>query len=161
VRPDDDEQHSPAERLEHRLRPLSAGVAVPVFALFAAGVSLSSEALRGLTADLAAVGVVAGLVVGKFVGVFGGSWLTARLTRAELSPELRWADIAAVAALSGIGFTVSLLIAELAFYDDSGRLEHVKLAVLVASLMASALAAVLLRRRNRFHRVAAPAGPPG
>jgi Na+:H+ antiporter, NhaA family len=66
-----------------------------------------------------------------------------------------------VATLSGIGFTVSLLIAELAFHDDPGRLEHVKLAVLVASLTASALAAVQLRRRNRFHRVATPAGPPG
>ncbi len=161
VRPDDDEQQSPAERLEHRLRPLSAGFAVPVFALFAAGVSLSGDAMSGLSADVAAVGVVAGLVLGKFVGVLGGTWLTARLTRAELSPELRWADIAAVATLSGIGFTVSLLIAELAFGDDPGRLGHVKLAVLIASLTASALAAVQLRRRNRFHRAVAPAGPPG
>jgi NhaA family Na+:H+ antiporter len=136
VRPDDDEQHSPAERLEHRLRPLSAGFAVPVFALFAAGVSLSGDAMSGLTADVAAVGVVAGLVLGKFVGVLGGTWLTARLTRAEL-------------------------IAELAFGDAHGRLGHVKLAVLIASLTASALAAVQLRRRNRFHRAVAPAGPPG
>lgn len=161
VQPDDDEQHSPAERLEHRLRPLSAGFAVPVFALFAAGVSLSGDAMSGLTADVAAVGVVAGLVLGKFVGVLGGTWLTARLTRAELSPELRWADIATVATLSGIGFTVSLLIAELAFGDAPGRLGHVKLAVLIASLTASTLAAVQLRRRNRFHRAVAPAGPPG
>lgn len=161
VRPDSDEEHSPAERLEHQLRPLSAGVAVPVFALLSAGVSLKGGSLNGITADVAAVGVVAGLVVGKFVGVFGGTWLTARLTRAELSPGLRWGDIAAVATLSGIGFTVSLLITELAFADQPDRLEHVKLGVLIASVTASLLAAVQLRRRNRFHRLAAPAGPPG
>ncbi len=161
VRPDEGEEHSPAERLEHNLRPLSAGVAVPVFALFAAGVPLSAGSVRGLTTDVAAVAVVAGLVLGKFVGVLGGSWLTARLTRAELSPELRWADIAAVATLSGIGFTVSLLIAELAFYNDPTRLEHVKLAVLVASVTASLLAAVQLWLRNRFHREATPAAAPG
>jgi NhaA family Na+:H+ antiporter len=161
VRPDEGEEHSPAERLEHNLRPLSAGVAVPVFALFAAGVPLTAGSVRGLTTDVAAVAVVAGLVLGKFVGVLGGSWLTARLTRAELSPELRWADIAAVATLSGIGFTVSLLIAELAFYADPTRLEHVKLAVLVASVTASLLAAVQLWARNRFHRTDLPTSAPG
>lgn len=151
VRPDDDEEHSPAERVEHRVRPLSAGIAVPVFALMSAGVAVSLTDLEAAAGDIAAVAVVAGLVAGKFVGVLGGTWLTARFTRAELSPDVRWADMAAVALLSGIGFTVSLLIAELAFAEDAERLEHVKAGVLVGSIVAALLAAAVLRRRSRMH----------
>lgn len=148
VRRDPGEQQSPAERLEHLVRPVSAGVAVPVFALLAAGVSVDPGALGAAAGDIAAVAVVAGLVVGKFLGVLGGTWLTARLTRAELSPDLRWGDVAAVAALSGIGFTVSLLITELAF-DGEERLDHVKAAVLAASVLSAAIATGLLRLRTR------------
>ena len=85
VRPDRGEAASPAERLEHTVRPLSAGVAVPVFALFAAGVAVTPSALDAAAHDRAALAVVAGLVVGKFVGVLGGTWLAVQLTRAELS----------------------------------------------------------------------------
>jgi NhaA family Na+:H+ antiporter len=150
VRPDPDEDGSPAERLEHLLRPLSAGVAVPVFALLAAGVRVDADTLRAAGDDAAAIGVVAALVAGKFLGVLGGTWLTARLTRAELSSDLEWRDVAALCLLSGIGFTVSLLIADLAF--DGGRLRHVTTAVLLASLLSAALAAVALRLRTRTHR---------
>jgi NhaA family Na+:H+ antiporter len=132
---------------------VSAGVAVPLFALFSAGVPVTPSSLGDAVADTAAIAVVAGLVVGKFAGVLGGTYLTARLTRAELSPELRWADIAGVAFLSGIGFTVSLLIADLAF-TGSDRLEHVKAAVLAGSLISAVLATVVLRVRNRRHREA-------
>jgi NhaA family Na+:H+ antiporter len=151
VRPDPGEDASPAERLEHRIRPLSAGLAVPAFALLSAGVAVSVSDLQAATGDIAAVGVVCGLVAGKFVGVLGGTWAAARFTRAELSPDVRWADMAAVALLSGIGFTVSLLIAELAFGGQPERLEHVKAAVLAGSLIAAVLAGVLLRSRNRHH----------
>ena len=151
VRPDPDEAHSPAERLEHRWRPLSAGLAVPAFALMSAGVAVSLSDLEAAAGDIAALGVVGGLVLGKFLGVLGGTWATVRFTRAELSPDVRWADMTAVALLSGIGFTVSLLIAELAFADDPDRLEHVKAAVLVGSLLAALLAAAVLRRRSRRH----------
>jgi NhaA family Na+:H+ antiporter len=150
VRPDRGERRSPAEHLEHVVRPVSAGVAVPLFALFSAGVPVTPSSLGDAAADTAAIAVVAGLVVGKFAGVLGGTYLTARLTRAELSPELRWADIAGVAFLSGIGFTVSLLIADLAF-TGSDRLEHVKAAVLAGSLISAVLATVVLRVRNRRH----------
>jgi NhaA family Na+:H+ antiporter len=152
VRPDPGEDHSPAEDLEHRVRPLSAGVAVPVFAFLAAGVALDGEAFGAAIGDAAAIGVVAGLVVGKFVGVFGGSWLTARFTRAELDTDLSWTDMAGLALLSGIGFTVSLLITELAFVDQSAREEHVKAGVLVGSVVAAAIAAVILKRRDRVYR---------
>ncbi len=152
VRPDPGEDHSPAEDLEHRVRPLSAGVAVPVFAFLAAGVVLNRDAFGAAISDAAAVGVVAGLVVGKFVGVFGGSWLTARFTRAELDTDLSWTDMAGLALLSGIGFTVSLLITELAFVDQLARAEHVKAGVLIGSVLAAVLAAVILKRRDRVYR---------
>jgi NhaA family Na+:H+ antiporter len=153
VRPDPGEEHSPAEDLEHRIRPLSAGVAVPVFAFFAAGVAFSGGAFSSAVRDAAALGVVAGLLLGKFVGVFGAAWLTARFTRAELDTDLAWTDMAGLALLSGIGFTVSLLIAELAFEDQVARMEHVKAGVLIASVLAAAVAVVVLRRRDRVYRL--------
>jgi NhaA family Na+:H+ antiporter len=146
---DPGEEHAPAERIEHRLRPWSAGVAVPLFALFAAGVTLSGSAVREMLTDPVAIGVVAGLLLGKVIGVFGGSWLTARFTRAELNSDLSWRDVGAVSVLAGIGFTVALLIAQLAFGDDAAQVERAKAAVLVASLLAALIAAVLLFRRNR------------
>ena len=161
VRPDQREERSPAERLEHRIRPLSAGIAVPIFALMAAGVSLRETGVGPVLADPATLGVVVGLVVGKFVGVFGGSWLIARFTRAELSNDLAWADIAAVGLLAGLGFTVSLLIGDLAFTGDPARAEHVKAAVLLGSLIATVLAAVLLRARDGTYRRLRDADQPG
>jgi NhaA family Na+:H+ antiporter len=148
---DPGEKHAPAERIEHRLRPWSAGLAVPLFALFAAGVTLSGGAVREMLTDPVAIGIVAGLVVGKFLGVFGGAWLTARFTRAELNSDLAWRDVAAVSVLAGIGFTVALLIAQLAFGDDIAQAERAKAAVLIASLLAALLASGLLFRRNRVY----------
>jgi NhaA family Na+:H+ antiporter len=151
VLPDPGEKRSPAERVEHRLRPWSAGVAVPVFALFAAGVTLSGSAVRAMLTDPVAIGVVAGLLAGKVIGVFGGSWLTARFTRAELNSDLAWRDVGAVSVLAGIGFTVALLIAQLAFGDDVAQIERAKAAVLIGSLLAAVVAAALLFRRNRAY----------
>jgi NhaA family Na+:H+ antiporter len=122
-----------------------------VFALFAAGVTLSGTAVRQMLTDPVAIGVVAGLLVGKSVGVFGGSWLTARFTRAELNSDLAWRDVAAVSVLAGIGFTVALLIAQLAFEGDPAQVERAKAAVLVASVLAALIAALLLARRNRAY----------
>lgn len=141
--------HSRGEHVEHVLRPFSAGFAVPVFALLSAGVSLSGAGLRG---DVAVAGVAAGLVVGKPVGVLAGTWLTVRLTRARLHPDLAWADLAGLALLTGIGFTVSLLLAELSFPADPGRADAVKAAVLAGSVVSALLAAVVLRRRARARR---------
>jgi NhaA family Na+:H+ antiporter len=146
------EEHSPGERIEHRVRPLSAGLAVPLFALFSAGVSVSGGALGDVFTQPETLGVVLGLVVGKTFGIFGGTWLTARFTRASLSDELEWADVFAVATLAGIGFTVSLLIGELAFEDDTAMAGEIKAAVLVGSLIAAMLATVLLKIRNGKYR---------
>jgi Na+:H+ antiporter, NhaA family len=141
-----------AHRLEHRLRPLSAGFAVPVFAFFAAGVTVLGGGLAGTLADAAALGVIAGLVLGKLVGVLGGTWMLTRFTRAELDDELAWSDVLGLSLLAGIGFTVSLLVGELAFGAGTARDEHVKLAVLLGSLASALLAAVVLRTRNRVYR---------
>ncbi|TCC29803.1 Na+/H+ antiporter NhaA [Kribbella sindirgiensis] len=148
---DPGEDEAPAERIEHRLRPWSAAVAVPLFALFAAGVTLSGSAVRQLLTDPVAIGIVAGLLAGKAIGVFGGSWLTARFTRAELNSDLAWRDVAAVSVLAGIGFTVALLIAQLAFGSDAAQVERAKAAVLIASVLAALIAALLLARRNRAY----------
>ena len=142
-----------AEHFEHRMRPLSAGLAVPVFAFFAAGVTIGGGAGLGESlTDRVTLGIVVGLVVGKTVGIFGSTYLVARFTRARLDDDLRWIDVLAVSMLSGIGFTVSLLIGDLAFGADGARNEHVKLGVLCGSLLAALLATVLLRARNRVYR---------
>ncbi|MFJ9431058.1 Na+/H+ antiporter NhaA [Streptomyces sp. NPDC101490] len=146
------EEHSPGEHIEHLVRPLSAGLAVPLFALFSAGVSVTGGALRDVFTQPVTLGVLLGLVVGKAVGIFGGTWLAARFTRAELNPDLSWPDVFAVATLAGIGFTVSLLIGELAFEGDAVLTDEVKASVLIGSLIAAVLASVLLKLRVRKYQ---------
>ncbi|WP_443061493.1 Na+/H+ antiporter NhaA [Streptomyces sp. NBC_00414] len=146
------EEHSPGEHVEHLVRPLSAGLAVPLFALFSAGVGVSGGALGEVFTQPETLGVVLGLVVGKAVGIFGGTWLTARFTSASLSDDLAWPDVFAVASLAGIGFTVSLLIGELAFAGDPALTDEVKAAVLTGSLIATVLSGVLLKLRNAKYR---------
>ncbi|MGY1672120.1 Na+/H+ antiporter NhaA [Geodermatophilus sp. SYSU D00710] len=142
-----------AEHLEHRFRPISAGFAVPVFAFFAAGVTVGG--LSGLVEsinDRVTLGIIAGLVVGKVVGIVGASWLVTRFTRAEFADDLGWPDVVGLALLGGIGFTVSLLIGELAFGVGSERDEHVKVGVLLGTLLSALLATIVLRLRNRRYR---------
>jgi NhaA family Na+:H+ antiporter len=146
------EERSPGEHIEHLVRPLSAGLAVPLFALFSAGVAVSGTVLSEVFTAPETLGVLLGLVVGKTLGVFGGTWLTARFTRAQLSEELTWPDLFAVAVLTGIGFTVSLLIDELAFTADPVLTDEVKAAVLLGSVIAATTAALLLRVRNATYR---------
>ncbi|MGH3612194.1 MAG: Na+/H+ antiporter NhaA [Pseudonocardia sp.] len=138
-----------AEHFEHRFRPISSGVAVPVFAFFAAGVSITgADGLR----DTVTLGIIAALIVGKPVGVLGAAWFVQRFTHAQLADGLSWWDVLGVALLAGIGFTVSLLIGELAFGAGSERDDHVKIGVLLGSLLSALLAAVVLRIRNHHYR---------
>ncbi|MEU4739537.1 Na+/H+ antiporter NhaA [Actinosynnema sp. NPDC023658] len=150
VHKDHYEHEAPALRLEHRLQPWSAAVAVPVFALFAAGVPVNGGALGALVTDRLALAVVLGLVVGKVVGIVGASALAVLLKAAVWPNGAGPRDIVAVAMLGGVGFTVSLLIADLALEGHAA--EQAKTAVLVASLASSLLASVLLVRRSRAHR---------
>ncbi|MGH8869527.1 MAG: Na+/H+ antiporter NhaA [Actinomycetes bacterium] len=150
VRRDPGEEASAAERLEHRLHPYSAYLAVPVFALVAAGVSLSEAGgLPTLVTSRLTTAIVLALVVGKAVGVLAGAYGAARFTRATLAAGLHWADVAAVAVLSGMGFTVSLLIGQLAFGSQPALHAEAKLGVLVGSLVSALVAGVMLRRRSR------------
>lgn len=148
VHPENDEEHGLAERLEHRLQPLSAGVAVPFFALMSAGVHLGGGS--DLVSDPVVLGVVAGLVIGKPLGVFGGAWLLTHLTRAEIDEDVFWPDVLGVALLAGVGFTVSLLVSGLSFTGTER--EAAKTAVLAGSVIAAAAGATVLALRNRRHR---------
>jgi NhaA family Na+:H+ antiporter len=142
-----------AEHFEHRLRPLSAGVAVPVFAFFSAGVAVGG--LSGLAAsvtDRVALGIAVGLVVGKAIGISASTWLVSRFTRAELDEDLGWPDVLGLSLLGGIGFTVSLLITELAYGAGSTTYDHAKVGILTGTLVAALLATVVLRLRNRRYR---------
>ena len=141
-----------AQNLEHRIRPLSAGFAVPVFAFFSAGVTIGG--VSGLTTaltDPVAIGIVVALVVGKPVGILLATVLVTRTTRGALDPDLAWVDVIGVAMLAGVGFTVSLLISELAFGQGSPHDDHAKVAILTGSLLAALLASVVLRSRNRHY----------
>jgi NhaA family Na+:H+ antiporter len=150
VKRDPHEKESPCLRLEHRLQPWSAGFAVPAFALFAAGVPINGGALGKLATDRMALAIIVGLVVGKLVGIVGAALLAVWTKIAVLPDGLDKRDLVAVAMLGGVGFTVSLLIAELSL--DKADAELAKAAVLVASAAASLFAAALLVRRSRVHQ---------
>ncbi|GHG48453.1 Na(+)/H(+) antiporter NhaA [Sinomonas cellulolyticus] len=146
-----------AEHFEHRLRPLSAGVAVPLFAFFSAGVAPGGwDGILSALRDPVAVGIAVALVAGKTIGVFGSTWLVTKSRHADLDPDLAWIDVFGLALLAGVGFTVSLLIAELSFDPSSAagslHAEHAKAAILAGSLIAALLAAVVLRIRNWHYR---------
>jgi len=153
VRPSKTGGEGLAERFEHVMRPISAGFAIPVFAFFAAGVGFGGyDGFVTALQDPIAVGVIAGLVVGKTLGVFGTTRLIAAVTHASLDASLRWIDVLGVSMLAGIGFTVSLLIGDLAYGSDPSRLAVMKVAVLTGSVLAAILAGILLRIRNRHYR---------
>ena len=141
-----------AEHLEHRFRPLSAGIAVPVFAFFSAGVSVAGAGGVAAFGQRITLGIVIGLVVGKVVGILGATWLVQRFTRAEFADDLSWWDVLGLALLGGIGFTVSLLVGELAYGAGTPRDDLVKVGVLTGSLLAALLATVVLRARTRIYR---------
>ena len=142
-----------SEHFEHRTRPISAGIAIPVFAFFAAGVALGGfTGLATALKDPITLGIVLGLVLGKPVGIFLTTWTLSKVTRAELDSSLRWVDVLGVSVLAGIGFTVSLLIGDLAYGLGSERDEFVKVGVLVGSLLAALLATGLLATRNAAYR---------
>jgi NhaA family Na+:H+ antiporter len=150
VRRDPYEPAAPAARLEHRLQPWSAGLVIPVFAFFAAGVPVGGEALRAIFTDRISIGIMVGLVVGKFIGIFGSSLLAVKLRLGDRPAGVGWTDLASLALLGGIGFTVSLLIAELSLTGDAA--ERAKAAVLIASALASVLGALVLVVRRRLAR---------
>lgn len=142
---------SPAEYFQHLWDPVSSGFAVPVFALFTAGVAVDPSLLGETLTDPVALGVALGLVLGKPIGIVTVTWVVTRTRHAALARGVGWADIGAMSVLAGIGFTVSLLVAELAFGVGHPRNEHAKLAVLSASFFAAIVGSGLLWWRGRVH----------
>ena len=140
-----------SDKVMQTVHPISAGFAVPVFAFFSAGVFVQGLSLNDVASSPVALGIIFGLVVGKPLGVVGTAWLMARFTKASLSQELSWWDVATIGTLAGVGFTVSLLINELAFKQDEATASMGTLAVLVASTIAAVLAIIALQFRKRAY----------
>ena len=142
-----------AGRFEHRWNPLSAGFAIPVFALFAAGVALGGlDGLLGSIGTPVALAIILGLVLGKILGVLGATVLSTRLGGVRLDGPLRLGDIGALAPLIGVGFTVALLVGDLAFGVATTLDDQVKVGVLTGSLVAALLGGTLVALRARRHR---------
>ncbi len=135
---------APLSRIEHALHPFVAFAVMPVFALANAGVALSGEA-GGLVGEPVAVGIVLGLVAGKFVGIFGVCLAMFRLGWASLPDGAQLRHYAGVACLAGIGFTMSIFIAGLAFGEQGHLVATAKLAVLAASTAAGLIGYAVLR----------------
>jgi protein-disulfide isomerase len=139
---------SPNDRLQQLYHPWSSYLVVPLFALSNAGVRISGSFLAAGYRSPVTLGILIGYVVGKPIGIIGGCWLVNRASRGRLRPPVGWDAVAGAGAIGGIGFTVSLLIATLAF--DGPRLEQAKLGVLSAALVASAGSWLVFRASARL-----------
>lgn len=139
---------SPLARLEQVLHPWTSFLIVPLFALANAGVRLTADGLGRTSSLRVAGGVAAGLVIGKVIGISLGAAAATRLGWARLPDGVSWAQVVGVAAVGGIGFTVSLFVAGLAF-GDGALLDAAKLGILAGSLASGALGGVLLARARR------------
>jgi Na+:H+ antiporter, NhaA family len=137
---------SVVEWLEHRIHPWTSFLIVPLFALANAGIPLSDEALAGALTAPVAWGVVVGLVVGKPLGILVAALIAVRSGAATLPPGVTWTGIAGAGLLAGMGFTVSVFIAELALTQP--MTQHAKVGILAASLVSGALGYVVLRRSS-------------
>ena len=138
-----------SDRAMQAIHPISAGFAVPIFAFFTAGVFIEGVSITDVTSSPVALGIIVGLVIGKPIGVVGVAWLMSRFTKATLTAQLNWWDVAAIGSLSGVGFTVSLLINELAFKQNEQLASMGTLAVLIASTTAAMLAVIALQFRKK------------
>jgi Na+/H+ antiporter NhaA len=154
---------SPNERLQLLYHPWSSYVIVPIFALANAGIAIDGDFLAsGFTSPIA-LGVLAGYVLGKPIGILGSTWALTRLSRGRLHPPVGWVAVAGGGTIAGIGFTVALLIATLAF--EGADLEEAKLGILSAAVSATALtwllfrATALLPRHTRIRALLGTAEP--
>ena len=139
---------SPNERLQQLWHPWTGYVFVPLFALANAGIPVGGGFLSRAFTSPVTLGILVGYVLGKPVGIVGASWLVARLSGGRLRPPVGWAAVAGGGAIAGIGFTISLLIATLAFHGAD--LQEAKLGVLTAALVASTLTWIVFRAAARL-----------
>ena len=134
---------SPNERLQLLYHPWTSYLIVPLFALANAGIAIDGAFLERAFTSPITLGIVVGYVVGKPVGIVGSAWLLTRLSRGRLRPPVGWAAVAGGGTIAGIGFTVALLVATLAF--EGPQLEEAKLGILSAALGAALLTWLLFR----------------
>jgi Na+/H+ antiporter NhaA len=136
------------DRLQQRFHPWSSYVIVPLFALANAGIAIDGSFLSRAYSSPITLGVLIGYVVGKPIGIIGASWLVTRVSRGSVRPPIGWAAVAGGGTIAGIGFTVAILVATLAF--DGPQLEEAKLGVLSAALCSSALTWLVFRLTARL-----------
>jgi Na+:H+ antiporter, NhaA family len=136
---------SPLQRMEHLLTPWVTFVIIPIFALANAGIDLGGIDWTGALSSPLTLGVSAGLVLGKFIGVTGFSWIAVRLGAARLPQGVEWKHLMGAAWLAGVGFTMSLFIAQLAFRDPQ-FIEEAKLGILLGSALSAAIGLAWLFR---------------
>ncbi|GGK96994.1 Na(+)/H(+) antiporter NhaA [Salinibacterium xinjiangense] len=141
-----------AAHFADRWSSVSSGVAVPIFAFFAAGVAVGGlDGLGEAFGDPIAIGIIAGLVLGKAIGITGTTFLVTRLPGLAIDSSLKWIDMIGMAFIAGIGFTVSLLVGELSFGAGSESDDHVKVGVLAGSLIAAVIGGIILSIRNKHY----------
>ena len=141
--PDTDQAASPLHRLEHALHPLVAFGVVPLFGFANAGLSFDGLSPRALL-DPVPLGILLGLFLGKQLGVFSAVWILCKTGISEMPAEATWRQIYGIALLCGIGFTMSLFVAGLAFDPASDFAESAKLGIIVGSLASAGAGAMLL-----------------
>jgi Na+/H+ antiporter NhaA len=138
------------ERLQRLFHPWTSYVIVPLFALANAGIAIDRDLLARAFSSPITIGIVAGYVVGKPIGVLGATYFLTRLSRNRLQPPVGWLGVAGVGTIAGIGFTVALLIATLAF--DGAELEEAKVGIVTAALGAAVLSWLLFRATEMLPR---------
>ncbi len=149
---------TPLQRLEHELHLPVALLVIPLFALANAGIPLDLAGMSGTLDHPVTLGVMLGLVLGKFLGIAGMSWLAIRLGVGSLPAGTRFSQIVGVGLLGGIGFTMSLFIAELGFVGQPQALLMAKTGILAASVVAGVAGCAWLWWVS--HRVATLQGEP-
>lgn len=148
VRKTEGESISPCDEAEVKLRPFTAGFAVPVFAFLVAGVNVLGTSLEQAFSDPLTIGVLCGLIIGQPVGVTAGAFIVSRFTKGTLNPLLSWWDVVVVGSLASIGFTVALLVAEVSFGDDAAMMVTSKFAIIFTNLVAIAVAVLVISLRS-------------
>ena len=145
------DQVSVVERLEDLLHPVSSFLIIPIFALVNAGIELSTETISDAARSPITIGIAVGLVFGKLIGVTLATWLSVKSGLTSLPPSATWTHVIGLAATAGIGFTVSLFIANLAFTDP--QLTEAKIGILGASLVAAVIGSSILLRAKAVEEI--------
>jgi NhaA family Na+:H+ antiporter len=140
-----DKIESPADKLLRSIEPVSSYIVLPIFALANAGVVISTGVFEGNWQFM--IAIILGLVVGKPIGIFTGAWLASALKVADKPASYSWRQLLGAGAISGIGFTMSIFIASLAFKDAD--FPAAKIAIFIASFAAAALGTAILWRQDK------------